>query len=278
MQTKNSSLNQNKVGIIAGGGDLPHKIVASLKQNKREFYIIAINGEAEHNFDGLPHIFCEIAQVGRILDCFHKQNVKEIVLAGKVNRPSFSSLKPDSIGVKLLASITKNKLFGDNSVLSTIVEFIEKEGFIVKGAEEYNNDFLTSKGVLTSKHPTEQDIQDIEHGKLIIQKLGALDIGQSTIIEHGLVLGVEAAEGTDELIKRCKSLKREAFFSGCLIKMKKTTQDKRVDLPTIGIDTISHIYSSGFAGIAIESENTLIIDQQEVINLANNLNIFIVSI
>jgi DUF1009 family protein len=265
----------NKVGIIAGGGNLPVQIINALQHKNQEFAIISVIKDSNIEY---PANYIDIGNVGQILDYFKSQNVDEIVLAGKITRPSFSTLKLDAKGIKLMAQITKAKFFGDDSLLSIIVKFIENEGFIVKGAEYYTDDLLASVGNLTILHPSEQNLKDIELGKIVAGKIGELDIGQSVIIENGLILGVEAAEGTDNLIMRCASLKYEDNISGVLIKMKKPNQDSRIDLPTIGINTVKNVHFAKLSGIAIDAKQCLIIDKDKVIKLANELGLFITAI
>jgi DUF1009 family protein len=129
-------------------------------------------------------------------------------------------------------------------------------------------------GILTSHKPSNQQIIDIMTGQEIISTLGKFDIGQALVIENGLVLGIEAAEGTDRLISRTKTLQKENK-QAILVKCAKPQQDKRADLPTIGTDTITTLYENGFAGIAIEAHNTIILNHHQVINLANEHGLFI---
>lgn len=267
-----------KIGIIAGGGELPLIIAQSLHVDKVPFYIIAINGEANSDFSNYPHSSIAIGQVGQIISTFKSENVTEIVLAGKINRPSFASLTLDSAGVRLIGQITKAKLFGDDSVLACVIKFLESEGFIVKGAENYTTSLLAPFGCITRVKPNARDEEDIAHAIKIASAIGSLDIGQAVIVEHGLVLGVEAVEGTDQLISRCGLLKREKERAGVLVKMKKPTQDSRVDLPTIGVSTIQNIYDAGFAGVGIQAGSSFIIGKKEVVELAEKLGIFVVGV
>ncbi|MFN7038738.1 MAG: LpxI family protein [Alphaproteobacteria bacterium] len=266
-----------KKAIIAGGGELPRIIVDSLKEQNIPYYIIAIKGEYNLSFPE-PDSIIDIGLVKSILEIFEKESIKEVILAGSIKRPAFSSLKIDSEGLKLIAQITKNTILGDNKLLSTIVKFIENKGYRVIGADEIVAKILTDQGILGEIFPSNEDKEDIELGKKVAQAIGQMDIGQGVIIENGLVLGIEAIEGTDELIKRCALLKRESFKKGILVKMKKPNQEQKADLPTIGVTTVRNIAQAGFKGIAIEAGNSFILNKEEVLKEANNKGIFVVGI
>jgi DUF1009 family protein len=276
MQTKEHNLA--KLGIIAGAGNLPLNIIYNAIATNREFYVVVIDDEITQSYNNYPHVIITVGQVGRIIEALNEQNIKEVVLAGSITKPSLTSLKLDALGTKLIARILKNKFLGDNSILSIVVKFIEEQGFIVKGAEQYLQNNVVSKGVLTIIKPNEQELKNIELGKKISLAIGELDIGQAVIVEDSVVLGVESIEGTKNLIARCSGYKLSPWPCGCLVKMKKPYQEPRVDLPSIGVDTINQLYEAGFKGIAIEANHSIIIDFKEVIRLANELNMFIIAI
>jgi DUF1009 family protein len=145
----------------------------------------------------------------------------------------------------------------------------------VSGADSFVQELLTPEGMIGSIYPDKRAQGDIEIGARIARAIGALDIGQSVVIENGLVLGLEAIEGTDGLIARCASLKREEK-GGVLVKVKKPQQERRVDLPTIGVTTVEHCAQSGLAGIAIEAGASLIVNRREVVRRADALGLFVI--
>jgi DUF1009 family protein len=198
-------------------------------------------------------------------------------MAGKVKRPSFSALRPDRMGTKLLARMGGAFFSGDDALLKAIVSFMEEEGFIVVGSDEVLGGLIAPVGILGKIHPDQRARDDIAQGLKILKVLGELDIGQAVIVEQGYVLGVEAAEGTDTLIERCGLLRRNDK-SGVLIKAHKPQQETRVDLPAIGPETIEKVHSCGFAGIAVEAGGSLIIDKENVIKKADELGIFLTGV
>lgn len=270
---------QPVLGIVAGGGRLPLQLIESCKAAGRPYFVVALEGIADAKaLAGEPHAVVRIGAVGESLEHFRKQGASQLVLAGHVKRPSLTSLRPDMVGARLLARLGTSLMFaGDDAVLKTVVAFLEEEGFSVVGAENVMNDLLTPHGKMGKVAPDARAEADIAQGIKVAMALGALDVGQAVVVEHGYVLGVEAAEGTDALITRCAALKREKK-AGVLIKLKKPTQDNRVDLPAIGPDTVKAIAAAGFAGIAVQTGGSLMLDREALISQADALGVFVVGI
>jgi DUF1009 family protein len=276
MQTQPDKKN-HKVGLIAGNGDLPENIIAECIKSGREIFVILIGDNQPKSINKVPHISLSIGSVGKAINTLRKENIKNIVFAGGLKRPKFTAIRLDAGGIKLVAKITKAKFIGDNSLLSIILKFFEDAGFKIIGADDILQNILMPKGVIGKMEPNKTAIKDMETGIHIAKSIGALDIGQSVIIQDGVVIGVEAVEGTDALIKRCAKL-QNGGKGGVLIKMKKPKQDKRIDLPTIGTTTIEHAHQSGLVGIAIEAGGALIIDQEKVAQKADELGLFVIGV
>lgn len=270
-------IRNSKIGLIAGNGDLPEKIITECIKSKRDIFVISIGDNQSPSLLKVPHVILGIGAVGKAIRTLRKENVKHIVFAGGIKRPKFSALRPDAGGVKLLAKISKSKLLGDNSLLSIVIKFFESSGFTILGAEEIMGDLLMTKGILGKIEPNGSALKEIDFGVDIARAIGRLDIGQSVIVKQGMVVGVEAAEGTDELIKRCGKLLKDDE-KAILVKMKKPNQDKRIDLPTIGVTTVENAYRSGLRGMALEAGSAFILDRKEVIRKADELGIFIVGV
>ena len=166
---------------------------------------------------------------------------------------------------------------GDDGLLSAIVEELEKEGFRVLGADQLLEAEPVPEGPLGKICPDAQSEADIAHGLLVVRAIGALDIGQAVVVQQGLVLGVEAIEGTDELVRRCGALRREGP-GGVLIKVEKPGQERRTDRPTIGPRTVMMAAEAGLSGIAIEADATIVLDREEVIRGADRAGLFVVGV
>jgi len=266
------------LGIIAGSGRLPIQLVETCQTSGRPFFVLALENHADLKaIQNVPHTVVRLGAVGEALSHLRKAGAKELVLAGSVKRPNFSALRPDMAGAKLLARIGAAFLSGDDAVLRSVITFLEEEGFKVVASNDILSDLIAPSGQLGTIKPDTQAEADIAHGLKVVRMLGQLDIGQAAIVEKGYVLGVEAAEGTDALIERCRLLKREAN-GGVLVKMCKPGQEERVDLPAIGISTIEKIAAAGFKGIAVEATASIILDRPTVIARADALGIFVVGV
>ena len=266
------------LGIIAGGGELPRVLIQACKDAGRPYFVLALQDAADEatvEASGTAHAWIRFGAIGKALDLLRANDATDLVLAGRVTRPKISSIRPDLKGAKLLARISAQLLSGDNELLSSIVAFLEEEGFRVAGAEEIVADLVAPEGMIGSIYPDKRAQNDIVIGARMARSIGALDIGQAVIVQNGQILGVEAVEGTDALIERCAPLKLEEK-GGVLVKVKKPQQEKRVDLPTIGLSTVEHIAAAGFAGIAIEAGASLILNRREVARRADALGIFVV--
>ncbi|MBE6453835.1 MAG: LpxI family protein [Alphaproteobacteria bacterium] len=269
--------NFRKLGIIAGGGNIPQKLISQCIQQNRDFVVLAIEGNAEKNlFDGynVEHKWIRIGQAGSGFQYFAKQGVKDVVMVGTIRRPSFFDLVPDLRTTAFFAKVGA-KALGDDGLLRAVADEIEKDGMKVKGIHEVMPDILVKQGVLTKRKPSKQDIIDIKRGVEAAFELGRLDIGQAVIVQQGLVLGVEGIEGTDELIRRCKEYRRKGG-GGVLVKLRKPQQDMRIDLPTIGPRSVERAHETGLEGIVVHAGNGLIVDEKETIALADKYKMFII--
>jgi UDP-2,3-diacylglucosamine hydrolase len=266
-----------RLGIVAGGGRLPQRLVESCRAAGRDVFVLALEGAAEpETVRGVPHAWCRIGGAVKGLSLLRENNVTELVLAGSVRRPSLGTLRPDWRAAKLFARIGYRSL-GDDGLLSAIVSELEKEGFRVIEPDQLLDGELVGTGPLGTVQPNPQSEADIERGLRIACALGALDIGQAVVVQQGLVLGVEAIEGTDGLLRRCAALRREGP-GGVLVKIEKPGQERRADRPTIGPRTVALAAEAGLAGIAVEAGTTIVLDRDEVISAADLAGLFVVGV
>lgn len=265
-----------KLGLIAGGNRLPLEIVKHCKENNIELHCVLIDGFAKkEDYKDQDFITIKIGQVGKAINFFKKNKVEQLLFAGNVKKPSFGLMRLDFKGFLLLRNILKNKILGDNTVLETIINFLKKYNLEVLEIDSILKNIKFCKGNNTSIKCENNYIEDINIGKKILETLSDFDIGQSIIMQQKNVIGIEGVEGTEKLIERCRELKYTKGSKPVLVKIKKTNQTRKIDLPTIGVDTIKQIHSAGFAGIAIDSENCLVVSMQEVLSLAEELGVFV---
>jgi DUF1009 family protein len=268
-----------KLAILAGAGSLPKHVAEACQKHGIEYVVIGFDGEVEaKKFESDPNFFVfKVYALTKIINHLKELGVTHVTMAGKVRRTDLSKLFLDLKGAKLLASIMRGG-FADNAVLSAIIKFVEKEGFKVLAPETIATDIVLSKGCVTKVKPDVSAMSDIKQGIKILKGIAGFDVGQALVIQGGLVLGVEAAEGTDALIRRCGMVAQGSDVMPTLIKISKPEQDKRVDLPCIGQETIRNAHASGLRGIAAEAGLTLILDQSETVKLANEYKMFIMGI
>ena len=270
--------NSRKLGIIAGGGSIPRILIDYAKNHEIPYFVLAIEGNADRAIfdDSINHKWIRIGQAGTGFKFLRDEGVQDVVMIGTIHRPTFSELMPD---LRTTAFFTKLGLraLGDDGILRALVKEIETENIKVVGVHEIMPDLLVKEGLLTKVKPDKQALVDIERGIEVDITLGSLDVGQSVIVQQGLVLGVEGIEGTDELIRRCANYRRKGT-GGVLVKLRKLQQDMRIDLPTIGVTTIENAHKAGLRGIAVHAGNALIVDEQRVIELANKYKMFVIGI
>jgi UDP-2,3-diacylglucosamine hydrolase len=185
-------------------------------------------------------------------------------------------LRPDWRAAKLFARVGYRAV-GDDGLLSAVVDELEREGFRVVGADQLLDRAVVPEGRLGEISPDSGAKADIERGLTIARTLGALDIGQAVIVQQGFVLGVEAIEGTDELLRRCAALRRDGP-GGVLVKIEKPGQERRADRPTIGLRTVLLAAETGLRGIAIEAHSTIVLDRDEVVRAADRAGLFVVGV
>ena len=262
-----------KLGIIAGRGDWPRRLADACAGQGRDCFVIALNGFCEAELlSELDHVWVDLGAVGKTLKSLKQKGCEDVVMAGPIDRPSLSTIKPDMRALKLMPKLLKAR--GDDGLLSVLVEEFESEGFVVVGIDDVMENVLAEVGAMGRVQPNEMQLADIQRGVDVVKGLGDLDVGQATIVQQGFVLGVEAAEGTDALIDRCVDLQRPGS-PALLVKMAKTHQDRRADLPTIGLRTIEAAVQSGLAGIAVEQNNVIIVERDAVIEAADEAGLFL---
>ncbi|MDA1323319.1 MAG: UDP-2,3-diacylglucosamine diphosphatase LpxI [Proteobacteria bacterium] len=266
-----------KLGIIAGGGTLPALLACACVENGREYFLLAIEGFADPALmEGRPHAWFRLGEAGKGIKLLREQGVEDLVLAGGVRRPSLKELRPDLWAMGFFAKLGKAWV-GDDSLLSALIGALETEGFRVVGADSILADYLAVSGPYGTILPDDVAQRDMDRGFAAVRRLGELDIGQAVIVQQGIVLGVEGAEGTDGLIRRCAGLRRDGP-GGVLVKARKPGQEQRADLPTIGKATVETAIDSGLRGIAIEAGGVFVFDRDEAIRLASQAGLFIIGV
>lgn len=266
----------SKLGIIAGSGTLPSHIIERCHALNITPYIVGFDGQTDPKTMREQHTMrTGLGCVGKVMSFFKEHGVNDITLCGGINRPAWHELKPDWKGIQILSKIGLRAL-GDNDLLVFLKKELENEGFTLHGAHRFCNKLCIQEGVLGKYAPLESDDTSIQRGIHVSQEIGALDIGQSIVVQSGVILGVEGIEGTDSLISRCAKLQKSGR-GAILVKTCKPQQDEDLDMPTIGVQTIKTAHESGFCGIVAHAEKTIILDVDNVVKYADRFKMFIVA-
>lgn len=268
------------LGLIAGLGELPVAVAKAAQASGRDVYVLRILGFEEPQLADYPGTSLGIGQIGEHFNLLRRAGCQEVVFAGIVRRPDFSQLKLDWRGTLLLPAVISAARQGDDALIRVLVRAFEQEGFRVIGSDTVVPDLLSSPGTLTARQPAQGDLDDIAIAARIAAEMGRLDIGQGCVVCDGLVLAVEAQEGTDLMLARVAALPQELrgqpdHRRGVLVKRPKPIQERRVDLPVIGVRTIENAAQAGLAGIAVEAGGALLIGRAEVLRRADALGLFV---
>lgn len=270
-------MRQPKLGIFAGSGDLPGRIISTCREGGRDVFVVAFDGITDAEAIGdAPHAWVGLGAIDKTITLMHEAGCGDVVMAGPVDRISLSSLAIDRRGLKVLMRHGMSAL-GDNKLLSLIVAELEGENFRVVGIDDILSDILAPAGPIGTLVPDDEAQADIDAGVAVARALGALDVGQAVVVQQGVVLGVEAAEGTDALLARCATLRYEGR-GGVMVKLKKPGQERRADLPTVGLRTIEAAQKAGLVGIVVEAGGSIVVDRVDVGRAADAAGLFVVGI
>ncbi|HEX9646549.1 MAG TPA: UDP-2,3-diacylglucosamine diphosphatase LpxI [Alphaproteobacteria bacterium] len=263
-----------RLGVLAGGGRLPRVVLEACRRQGREVFAVAFEGSTDpETVTDMPHQWVRLGAVGQTIALLKANRVEELVMAGPVARPSWAGMRPDLRALKLLPKVLAGGQ-GDDSILSLAIRELEAEGFRVVGAHAVVPELLAPAGPLGARVPDRGARADIARGVEVAMALGAVDVGQAVVVQQGVVLGIEAVEGTDALLGRAATLRRDGP-GGVLVKCRKPSQDRRADLPSIGADTVRRAREAGLRGIAVEAGETLVLDRALVIEAADAGGLFV---
>lgn len=272
----------DRIGLLAGWGRFPITFARYAREQGFLVQCVGIDGMySEELIDECDHFgTTPLGRIGTAIRYFRKRQVTQAVMAGKVEKRVLFDpfrlwkLMPDIRTAKMWLKHTTNKK--DDTLLLAVIREFERDGIHFRSALDYCPEILVKHGFLTKKHPSAAQWKDIRFGWEMAKKMGDLDIGQSVVVNDTAVIAVEAIEGTDQCIRRAGTLCRRGGMT--VVKVAKPNQDMRFDVPTIGVQTIQTMRESGARVLAIESGMTIILDEAEVIQLANRLGISIVSL
>lgn len=276
--SESSQSDRPALGILAGGGLLPGRVAAAAAAAGRAVFMVGLEGFAEPSvLAPWPHEVIRIGAVGSIFRALRGRGCRDLVLIGAVRRPSLRDLRPDAEGSRMVLRVGRAAFAGDDGLLAAVIRVLGEEGFHVLGAQEILREAMAPSGVLGQVAPDAQAMADIARGVAVARALGSVDVGQGCVVQQGLVLAVEAIEGTDAMLARCAELARPGP-GGVLVKLVKPGQERRVDLPAVGVRTVQGAATAGLRGIAFEAGGTLLADREAAVAAANVAGVFLLGL
>lgn len=261
------------IGVIAGNGAFPLEFVRGAKRNACKVFAVCHIGETDKAIESLVDgaVWIKVGQLGKLISSFLSFGVERVAMAGGISRISlFKGVKLDVRGIQLLARIRSTK---DDLIMRGIAEELEKEGIEVISCATFMEDSFAAEGVLGRCKPTATQRADIEVGVSALRAMSAEHIGQLVIVKDGVVVAVEAVEGSDAAITRGGELGGPGVV---VVKFAKSTQDMRFDIPTVGCKTLETMVKVKANVLAIEARKTLMMEKEKMIELANKHKIVLV--
>lgn len=272
------------IAIICGGGSFPGAVAEAIVRRGRQPVMFGLKGWADPKIvERYSHHWIAIGQIGRFVRLAHSEHCRDVVMIGTLTRPPLRHVRLDWVTLRLMPRIVRSFRGGDDRLLTGVADILESEGLRVIGVDDVAPEIFMPTGRLGRYGPSDRDFGDIARGLKLITALGPFDVGQAAIIANNHVLAVEAAEGTDNMLKRIANLRQQgrvtaANRTGVLVKAPKPGQDRRIDLPSIGPQTVALAARAGLAGIAVAAGSTIITETAEVIAAADSDKIFVVGV
>ena len=271
------------VAIICGGGAFPAAVAESILAQGRPVYLFLLQGFADPALARHPHEWVKLGSLAKYVSARRKQGLREIVFIGSVIRPRLSQIGLDWRSALLIPRLAKIFLGGDNKLLSGVAKIFEEHGYILRGAHEVAPQLLIPEGIATNLQPSAAQREDINVGMALLRAIDRFDVGQAVVVAGKRIVAIEGAEGTEGLLARVREMRRGGRLNlrdreGVLVKAPKPSQDRRLDLPAIGADTVAQAKAAGLAGIAVEAQGLLVLDAQKFIEAADAAGIFVAAV
>lgn len=270
-----------RLSIIAGGGLLPLYVAQAARLHGENPFILALSNEADQDWSGFDHATVGVGDYAGISRAFSSEGIDRAVMSGSVRRrPEWRDIRPTIRTLMQFPNIVRTLINGgDDTVLKMVIRLIEANGVRVVGADEIAPELLATEGPIGKVAPDADAERDIAAASAAALALGSLDVGQGAVAVGGRVIALEGAEGTDLMLERVAMLRRDGRISqrrkGVLVKLCKPNQDRRADLPSIGVDTVRLAAAAGLAGVVCEAGRSLVLERDRVIDEADRAGLFV---
>jgi len=276
---------EGPLAIICGGGSFPSAVADAVSGRGRRVVLFPLRGSADPAIAGrYPHHWVGLAQFGRFSRMAQAEGCRDVVLIGSVTRPAIRQLRPDLGTLRLVPRIVRLlRGGGDDQLLSGLGRIFEEHGFNLLGAHDVAPEITLPAGVIGRYRPGPRDLEDIAFGLSLLATMAPFDVGQAVVVGERRALAVEAAEGTDGMLGRVATLRREGRINlsnrvGVLVKAPKVGQERRIDLPSIGPRTVEAAAQAGLAGIAVIAGSTIAVEPERMTELADKAGLFVAGV
>ena len=270
---------EGALAVICGGGSLPFAVADAAGRRGRRVVLFALRGWADpQRVAAYRHHWIRLGQVGRFRRLAREEGCRDVVAIGSVIRPALWQLRPDLGTIRLLPRVARMFHGGDAHLLAGVASLLEEHGFRLVAAQEFAPDILMPEGTIGMRQPSEGARRDIAHGLALLRATGPFDVGQAVVVADHNILAVEAAEGTDQMLARVAELRRSGRVGvggGVLVKAPKLGQDRRIDLPTIGPQTIEGAAGAGLEGLALMAGSSFVAEPERIATLADRARLFV---
>ena len=256
------------IGLIFGETDFPKQILKKIKK-KKKYLIVDLTKTKIFKKDKNSYSV-SIGQFGKIISILKKNNCNKVLFAGKVDKPNFSKLKLDFKGIYYIPRIIKSSKLGDAAILKEIIKILKKEKINTLSSTIFTPELSLTKGNYSKIRPDTQDKKDINKSIKVLNKTGAYTYSQGAVSRNNKVIAVEGREGTQKMLNNIKNKD-----NGVLVKFPKKKQDTRVDLPTVGLNTLKQCTKAGLKGIVLKHKKNILLDKKKCIQYANKNKMFI---
>ena len=282
--TVGKTADHGPLAIICGGGSLPFAVADAVGRRGRRVVLFAIRGWAEpKRVARYPHHWASVGQFGKFCRLARREGCRDVVFIGSMVRPAIRQIRPDFKTLRLLPRIFGIFRGGDDHLLKGVAAIFEEHGFQLLGAHAVAPEILMPEGALGRERPTAHDLADIAKGLALLNASSPFDVGQAVVVADARVLAMEAAEGTDRMLTRIADLRQSGCIAaaagrGVLVKAAKRDQDRRVDLPSIGPQTVEGAARAGLAGIAVLAGSTIVAEPEHIGTIADRAGLFVLGV
>ena len=262
------------LGLIFGETNFPLEILKRVKKKHIKYLIIDLTKKKNFKKDKNSYAV-SIGQFGKIIKIFKKNKCRKVLFAGKVKKPNFSKLRLDFKGIYYIPRIVRSSKLGDAAILREIIKILKQERINTISSLSYNPELILKKGTYSKVKPNKEDKLDIKKAISTLSKLGKYTFSQGTVVRNNRVVAIEGKDGTERMLKRCRS--KTQRNKGVLVKFPKKKQDLRIDLPTVGLKTLVQCKAAGLKGIVLKAKQNVFLERNKCINFANKNKMFLIA-